>query len=172
MLVLGGTLDISKLMNHNRNKTDLKYSELRAQGDLERQTSWVMNLLIALDQLGNAIAGGNPDSTISARIGFFVSKGESSTPRYWTFLETIVDFAFLPIDCKNHSIAAFENDPNEYFKEGGFLFKFKLALITIPVALVLSVLIRIIVLFFPKARCEFYLKGEPLTLDEVNELRK
>lgn len=33
---------------------------------------YVWNLLIALDQLGNAIFGGNPDSTISGRIGRYL----------------------------------------------------------------------------------------------------
>lgn len=30
---------------------------------------WVMNVLISLDQLGNSIGGGDPDETISSRIG-------------------------------------------------------------------------------------------------------
>jgi hypothetical protein len=30
---------------------------------------WWLGVLIALDQLGNALAGGDPDETISSRIG-------------------------------------------------------------------------------------------------------
>jgi hypothetical protein len=101
-----------------------------------------------------------------------VTVGIARTPRYWKFLEAIVDFAFLPIDCKNHSIAAFESDPNEAFSEGGVFFKFLLALITVPIALVLSLIIRILVLFVPKIRCRYYLNGKIVAMEKVNELRK
>jgi len=36
--------------------------------------NWATGVLIGIDQLGNAIAGGNPDSTISARVGNFANK--------------------------------------------------------------------------------------------------
>ena len=51
--------------------------------------SWPVAVLVAIDQLGNAIAGGNPDSTISARVGFFsemAKRGKS----YWKGLESII----------------------------------------------------------------------------------
>ena len=63
-------------------------------------------ILIAIDQLGNAIAGGNPDSTISARVGYFSDKTlrEKTLGRhaYWKGLERIIDFAFFPIDGEKH----------------------------------------------------------------------
>ena len=34
-----------------------------------RRRSYHWNLLIALDQVGNALCGGNPDQTISGRLG-------------------------------------------------------------------------------------------------------
>jgi hypothetical protein len=30
---------------------------------------WAMNVLISIDQLGNTLAGGDPDETISSRLG-------------------------------------------------------------------------------------------------------
>lgn len=30
---------------------------------------WILNVALAVDQLGNAIAAGNPDETISSRLG-------------------------------------------------------------------------------------------------------
>ncbi len=30
---------------------------------------WLLNILISIDQLGNTIAGGDPDETISSRLG-------------------------------------------------------------------------------------------------------
>ena len=35
----------------------------------ERARRYIVNVLIALDQLGNALAGGDPDETISSRAG-------------------------------------------------------------------------------------------------------
>lgn len=29
------------------------------------------NFFVAIDQLGNTVAGGNPDNTISARVGYY-----------------------------------------------------------------------------------------------------
>jgi len=34
-----------------------------------KKMPYAFNILIAIDQLGNAIADGNPDNTISARVG-------------------------------------------------------------------------------------------------------
>ena len=59
---------------------------------------WTLAVLIAIDQFGNAVGGGNPDSTISARVDHF----SENTPRekhpskyaYWKTLEWIIDLAF------------------------------------------------------------------------------
>ena len=42
----------------------------------------VMTWLISLDQLGNTLAFGNPDETISSRAGRCARKG-GNTPCYW-----------------------------------------------------------------------------------------
>lgn len=39
--------------------------------------SYFKNILVSVDQLGNAICGGNPDNTISARVGFFSQTSKS-----------------------------------------------------------------------------------------------
>lgn len=36
---------------------------------------WLLNVLIGFDQLGNAIVNGNPDETISSRVGKAAEKG-------------------------------------------------------------------------------------------------
>lgn len=41
---------------------------------------WVWNVLVAIDQLGNALLGGDPDETISSR----AAKGQSRF--YWRWL--------------------------------------------------------------------------------------
>lgn len=36
---------------------------------MKRLSRWFWNVLIAIDQLGNALIGGDPDETISSRLG-------------------------------------------------------------------------------------------------------
>jgi len=88
-----------------------------------KKTSWLYNVLVSLDQLGNTIAGGNPDSSISARVGYFANKGASKTktPKYWKFLENIINFTFWPVDGENHCIDAYERDCEEH-NSGNILF--------------------------------------------------
>lgn len=149
-----------------------KYSQLVEAEKLKRKPSWFMNILISIDQLGNAIAGGNPDSTISARIGYFVSCCFGFVKRYWKFMETIVNFTFLPVDGIEHCKEAYLSDQDEEFNEGNMLSKIVLAIITIPICGVLIIIIRLIVFIYPKIKCKYYLNGEKVSLDKVNELRR
>lgn len=48
--------------------------------------TWIWNLLISLDQLGNSLIGGSPDETISARAGRYAGK-----IWYWTGLAWILN---------------------------------------------------------------------------------
>lgn len=74
------------------------------------------NFFVSIDQLGNAIAGGNPDNTISSRIGHY--NHQKDTTWYWSIFEKIVDFTFYPIDGPNHCHEAFHNDAGEEFDNG------------------------------------------------------
>lgn len=49
---------------------------------------YLLNLLIALDQLVNALAGGDPDETISSRVG----KREDGSERFWA---AVIDRIFF-----------------------------------------------------------------------------
>ena len=62
---------------------------------------WLLNVLIALDQFINALCGGWPDETISAR-----AFRESVTSRGWRAVRWLIDVAFLPIE-RDHCRAAF-----------------------------------------------------------------
>jgi len=64
--------------------------------------SWIHNVFIAMDQLGNAIAVGNPDATMSARCDYFSRVLETRFRRYWRFLQRVIHFTFLPIDGPDH----------------------------------------------------------------------
>ena len=69
---------------------------------------YLLNLLISIDQLGNTIAGGDPDETISSRLGKMKRKYNGTIPWYRP-LSKIVDWGLDKID-PNHSIDAIEED--------------------------------------------------------------
>ena len=69
---------------------------------------WGLNILIGLDQFGNAILGGDPDETISSRLGKMKIRYGGSIPWYRP-LSKIVDWGLDKID-PGHSIDAIEHD--------------------------------------------------------------
>lgn len=79
--------------------------------------AYIKNILVSVDQLGNTIAGGNPDNTISSRIGHYCTDKKKSR-WYWRALESIIDFSFYPIDGKNHCKVSFQIDSDEKFDKG------------------------------------------------------
>jgi hypothetical protein len=68
---------------------------------------YIGNLLTAVDQLGNAIAGGNPDVTVSGRVGYHSLTVKS---KYWRAMEQIINFTFEPIDGPEHCYRTYMND--------------------------------------------------------------
>lgn len=69
---------------------------------------WGLNILIAIDQLGNAIGGGDPDETISSRIGKIKKANGGKIP--WTHpVSKIIDAGLEKID-PGHSIRCIEAD--------------------------------------------------------------
>jgi len=69
---------------------------------------WVLNILIGIDQLGNAFLGGDPDETISSRLGKIKRKHNGVIPWHRP-LSKIVDYGLDKID-PGHSIDAIEHD--------------------------------------------------------------
>lgn len=70
--------------------------------------NYFINTLIAIDQLGNAILGGDPDETISSRLGKLKLRNNGSIP--WSRpISKAVDYFLDKID-PNHSIDAIEPD--------------------------------------------------------------
>lgn len=85
---------------------------------------FLFNIGVSVDQLGNTLAGGNPDNTISARIGHMTSHKSPRTYLwpYWYFLKWVVDITFYPIDYKWHChIAYHRNASHEYPTKWGML---------------------------------------------------
>lgn len=72
---------------------------------------YLLNLLISIDQLGNAIFGGDPDETISSRIGKLKRFNDGVIP--WSSpVVKFIDWGLDKID-PNHSIDAIEEDEGE-----------------------------------------------------------
>lgn len=82
--------------------------------------TYIRNLLISIDQLGNVIAGGNPDNTISARVGFYnhYYPNEQKVTTFWKIFEWIIDTTFWLIDGPHHCHEAYHNDAGEFFDTG------------------------------------------------------
>ena len=73
---------------------------------------YLLNLLIAFDQLGNATFGGNPDETISSRLGKLKRDSGGVVPKSaWLYLARPLDAILDWLD-PNHSLDAIEDDEN------------------------------------------------------------
>jgi hypothetical protein len=93
-------------------------------------------ILISIDQLGNTLAGGNEDCTISARLGYLYI----NRPMWWaTMLMYIVDFTFYAADGPHHCLTAYLNDQNESFRRGSDVGLAILSIITIPFCIILFI---------------------------------
>jgi len=69
---------------------------------------YIVNCLIGVDQLGNALLGGDPDETISSRLGKIKRHHNGVIPWYRP-LSKIIDLGLDKID-PNHSIDSIEYD--------------------------------------------------------------
>lgn len=73
---------------------------------------YIYNVFVGVDQLANALAGGNPDGTVSARCGY---NSKHRGGRYWPTLEAIIDYTFLPLDGPGHCWQAWEGDNEDRY---------------------------------------------------------
>jgi len=72
---------------------------------------WLLNILIGLDQLGNALAGGDPDETISSRLGKLKRRHGGTIP--WRRpISRVIDWGLGKID-PGHSTDAIEEDEGD-----------------------------------------------------------
>jgi len=69
---------------------------------------WLLNIAIAVDQLGNAITGHDPQETISSRLGKIKRKHGGRIPKRYP-LKRMIDAGLDLID-PNHSIDAIMDD--------------------------------------------------------------
>lgn len=68
---------------------------------------YIRNLLISIDQLGNALGGGDADETISSRVG----KAALAGRRWALLMERVIDWLFLQVTGeRDHCRASIEWD--------------------------------------------------------------
>lgn len=72
---------------------------------------YLLNVLVALDQLVSAIFFGDPDETISSRLGKAV-RGDYGRLQaaFWWPVAKLVDLVFLPLDGPDHCRRMIEED--------------------------------------------------------------
>lgn len=100
---------------------------------------YLKNIMVAVDQVGNALAGGNPDNTISGRTGYFAKYGKNYSLWFWLSMQFIIDTTFYPFDGKGHCYQAYQKELDEQF----YMTR-KIALVLFALITVVSCLILII----------------------------
>ncbi len=132
--------------------------------------SWFMEVLLALDQLGNSLAGGHHDSTVSARIGFHLYDVNGARGMYWSFLEFVVNLTFSPIDGPHQCRMAYCADRDETFRDGSWFLKFILALLVLATCLILILPILVLGIFKGTGTSYYLSDGEHIPKKDVYAL--
>lgn len=126
---------------------------------------YLLNILIAIDQLGNTLAGGHPDVTISARVGYQCWKHEPG--RYWRALRWVIDTTFKPIDGPGHCIEAYFSDVKGRHNSGSDAARLVLGVLVLAGCAVLAPIIRVVGWFVDVQEKE---KAQGAELDDNAEL--
>lgn len=121
-----------------------------------RKLPYWFSVLIAIDQLANTIANGNPDNTISARVGYFASNEyESKIKAYWKALARIIDYTFEPIQGPGHCYNAWLGEADETDTQGSYIARIILSVIVAMGCLVISLFVRLAVFLNPRLRYHY-----------------
>jgi hypothetical protein len=122
------------------------------QPDYTKMPYW-FNVLVAIDQLGNAIADGNPDNTISARVGYFASDDyEGRIKPYWKALEQIIDFAIAPVQGPGHCRRAWQAEADETDTQGTYVARIILGIFVGVGCFFIGLILWLAVLIYPPWR--------------------
>lgn len=105
-----------------------------------------LNVGISLDKLGNSISAGSNKVTISGRTGKYSYTDEPYKP-LWKLQESVINFAFYPVDGPNHCLEAYKKEKHlsKEMREGNKLARGVMFwLIVLPSCLVIGVALRLI----------------------------
>ena len=107
--------------------------------------SYVCKLVVSIDQLYNTICGGDPDITISARVGYFSNhtswkaKPRKLKKNYWKTTEKLIDWTYEPVDGPKHCYKAYlENPDDDYTANNWWPFLIIMSLIIIIICSVVG----------------------------------
>ena len=106
---------------------------------------WLYTVLIAIDQLGNALAGGYADSTISARVGYNARHANPARQNYWRLLEWVINYTFLPLDGSDHCYQAYLAGNKTHYRDGSDLMRVILSTLIFFNAMPIAIATRILV---------------------------
>jgi len=112
--------------------------------DTSAYRGWLYTVLIAIDQLGNALAGGFADSTISARVGYNARYSAPVRQNYWRLLEWVINYSFLPLDGPDHCYQAYLAGNNTYYRDGSDLMRVLLSSFIFFNAMPIAIVTRIL----------------------------
>lgn len=112
---------------------------------------YIFDVLVAIDQLGNTLAGGHHDTSISARVGYF-SRNAKRGLAYWRFLETVINFAFNPIQGPDHCYFAYLDDPEELFKQGSDIARIVLSIFIFIACPIIAIILSTLTFLIPPLR--------------------
>lgn len=110
--------------------------------------NWPHAVMIAIDQLGNALAGGHPDATISSRVGYYSVHG-GRIIYYWKLLELIIDFAFYPVDGPDHCKQAWKEEGDKPFQLGSDTARLVLSMFIVVTCPLIALALRLAILVWP-----------------------
>ena len=113
--------------------------------------SYLRNLFIAVDQLVNAICGGNPGVTISARTGYLANESPTRFKYWWIFFESVIDYAFKPFDGPGHCLKAYQEEDDVIHEIGSDFFRAIFGLVIVFSCVFIAVFNRVCVLISPSS---------------------
>mgnify|MGYP001026038592 FL=1 len=113
---------------------------------------WLYTVLIAIDQLGNALSGGYADSTISARVGYNARHSNPLTRKYWCFLQWLINYCFYPLDGADHCYQAYLSGNKSHYRDGSDLMRVILSVLIVVNAVPIILVTRMLAWWQKKAR--------------------
>lgn len=95
----------------------------------------IINFLLALDRVGNALCGGHYRYTVSGRVGYFALKKANY---YWRFLRWVIDNTFHPIEGADHCHRAYLYERGTKYQRGHDIALFFLSFVVIGACLLMA----------------------------------
>ena len=90
---------------------------------MNARNHYLINLMIAIDVLGNALTGGSRWHTISARTGyhaFGTGASRGGRQKLWKWLANVIDWSFKPVQGKGHCRNAWQKEASVISGGGRF----------------------------------------------------